>query len=313
MDPKAVKKVAVIGAGTMGHSIAQVFAQAGIGVNLVDVKKEILDRALRLIRSNLETLADNGKVRTGDIPDILGRISTTTDLSDGAQNVDFALEAVIEIPEIKKKIFAQLETACPQHAVLASNTSGLEIFKIIEVKDQSRTVVAHWFAPPHIIPLVEVVPGPKTSAEVLQFTYGLMQRIGKKPILMKEFIQRFIVNRIQNAIVTTALEIVGRGWASPQDVDLAVKSSIGIRMPIIGVVQSLDFTGLGLVYDIMKAQGISFPLIEDAVKQGHLGASTSRGIYDYGGRTEDEILKKRDSLFLKTLDHMEKIGAFNPV
>jgi 3-hydroxybutyryl-CoA dehydrogenase len=189
----------------------------------------------------------------------------------------------------------------------------LEVFKIIEVKDPSRTVVAHWFAPPHIVPLVEVVPGPKTSPEVLQFTYGLMGRIGKKPILMKEFVQRFIVNRIQKAIVDTAMEIVAKGWATPQDVDLAVKSSIGIRMPIIGVVQSLDFTGLSLVYDIMKGQGISFPLIENAVKQGHLGASTSKGIYDYGGRSEEEILRKRDTLFLKMLDHMEKIGAFDPV
>jgi len=313
MDPKNVKKVAVIGAGTMGHSIAQVFAQAGIGVNLMDVKEEILNRARNLIQSNLKTLADNGRVKASDIPAILGRISTTPDLATAAEDVDFALEAVIEVPEVKKKTFAQLEAACPKHAVLASNTSGLEIFKIIDVKDPSRTVVAHWFAPPHIIPLVEVVPGPQTSPEVLQFTYGLMERIGKKPILMKQFVQRFIVNRIQKAIVDTALEIVGQGWATPQDVDLAVKSSIGVRMPIIGVVQSLDFTGLGLVYDIMKAQGVSFPPIEDLVKKGHLGASTSKGIYDYGGRTEEEILRKRDTLFLKMLDHMEKIGAFKPV
>jgi 3-hydroxybutyryl-CoA dehydrogenase len=313
MNPQDVKKVAVIGAGTMGHSIAQVFAQAGIDVNLADVKQEVLNHSLQLIRANLKTLVDYGKVDSKDVPSILGRIHPTTDLTVAAEDVDFALEAVVEIPEVKKKLFTRLEELCPKRAVLASNTSGLEIFKIIEVKNLSRTVVTHWFAPPHIIPLVEVVPGPQTAPEVLQLTSGLMTRIGKKPIVMKQFVQRFIVNRIQNAIAFTALEMIANGWAKPEEVDLAVKASIGIRMPIIGVLQSLDFTGLGLVNDINKNLGLKNPLIEEAVKQGHMGASTSKGIYDYGDRTEEEILRKRDTLFLKMLDHMEKIGAFDPV
>jgi 3-hydroxybutyryl-CoA dehydrogenase len=313
MDPQEVKRVAVVGAGTMGHSIAQVFAQAGIDVNLADVKEDVLTHSLQLVKGNLKTLVDYGKVDPKDVPSILGRIHVTTDIAVAARDVDFALEAVVEIPDVKRKLFTQLEEFCPKRAVLASNTSGLEIFKIIEVKDPSRTVVAHWFAPPHIIPLVEVVPGPQTSPEVLQFTAGLMARIGKKPIVMRQFVQRFIVNRIQNAIAFTALEMIANGWAKAEDVDLAVKSSIGIRMPIIGVLQSLDFTGLGLVNDINKSLGLKIPIIEEAVKEGHLGASTSKGIYDYGGRTEEEILRKRDTLFLKMLDHMESIGAFKPV
>lgn len=313
MDPQEVKRVAVVGAGTMGHSIAQVFAQTGIDVNLADVREEVLTHSLHLVRGNLKTLVEYGKVDSKDVPSILSRIHVTTDIAVAVRDVDFALEAVVEIPEVKKKLFTQLEEFCPKRAVLASNTSGLEIFKIIEVKDPSRTVVAHWFAPPHIIPLVEVVPGPQTSPETLQFTVGLMTRIGKKPIVMRQFVQRFIVNRIQNAIAFTALEMIANGWAKAEDVDLAVKSSIGIRMPIIGVLQSLDFTGLGLVNDINKSLGLKIPIIEEAVKEGHLGASTSKGIYDYGGRTEEEILRKRDTLFLKMLDHLENIGAFQPV
>jgi 3-hydroxyacyl-CoA dehydrogenase len=313
MDPKDVRKVAIIGGGTMGHSIAQVFAQAGIEVNLMDVKAEVLEQALRRMKGNLQTLADYGKVEAKEIPYILGRVRTSTDIVRAAKGVDFALETVVEIPEIKKKVFSQMEEACPPYAVLASNTSGLEIFKIIEVKDPSRTVTAHWFAPPHIIPLVEVAPGPQTSPEVVQFTAGLMERIGKKPIVMTQFAQRFIVNRIQNAIVFAAIEIVSKGWATPEQVDLAVKSSIGIRMPIVGVIQSLDFTGLGLVHDINKSLGLKIPLIEEPVGKGHFGVSTSKGIYDYGGRTEEEILRKRDLLFLQMIDHLEKIGAFKPV
>ena len=313
MHPQEVKRVAIIGAGVMGHSIAQVFAQAGIEVNLVDLQVEILERAVQLVKENLRTLADYGKVDPQDIPAIVGRIHPTTELAAAAKGADFALEAVAEIPEVKKKVFQELEDACPGKTVLASNTSGLDIFNIARVKDPSRLVVAHWFAPPHIIPLVEVVPGPKTAPEVLQFTAELMERIGKKPLVMKKFVSRFIVNRIQNAIVLSVLEMMENDWATPEEIDLAVKMSLGIRLPVVGVVQSLDFTGLKLVVDVLKSLGMSIPLIEDKVKQGCLGAKTSRGIYDYGGRSEEEILRARDTLYLKMLDHLESLGAFKPI
>lgn len=313
MDPTNVKRVAVIGAGVMGHSIAQVFAQAGILVHLVDLKNDLLVHALKLVKSNLQTLADCGRVSPQKIPAILDRIRATTDLAAAVREVDFVLEAVAEIPKVKKKVFAQLEAACPENVVLASNTSGLEIFKIIEVKNPSRLVVTHWFAPPHIIPLVEVVPGPATTPDVLQFAAGLMERIGKKPLVMKQFVQRFIVNRVQNAIVRTVLEMITNGWATPEQIDLAVKTSLGIRLPIVGVVQSLDFTGLNLIHDMTKGTGTENPLIEEKVRQGHLGASTSKGIYDYGGRSEEEILRKRDLLYLKMLDFLEGLEAFKPV
>lgn len=313
MHPQEVKRVAIVGAGVMGHSIAQVFAQAGIEVNLVDLQEEILEHALQMVKGNLRTLADHGKVDPQDIPDIIEAIHPTTELAVAAKEVDFALEAVAEIPEVKKKVFKELEDACPGKTVLASNTSGLEIFNIADVKDPSRLVVAHWFAPPHIIPLVEVVPGPKTALEVVQFTAKLMERIGKRPLIMKRFVPRFIVNRIQNAIIFSALEMMENDWATPEEIDLAVKMSLGIRLPIVGVLQSLDFTGLKLVDDVLKSLGMRIPLIEDKVKQEYLGAKTSRGIYDYGGRSEEEILRKRDGLYLKMLDHLEALGAFNPV
>jgi 3-hydroxybutyryl-CoA dehydrogenase len=313
MDADKVKRVAVIGAGTMGHSIAQVFASCGIEVNLADVKREILDHALGLMKGNLRTLVEHGKVKEKEVPSILGRIHTTTDIQAAARGTDFVLEAVVEIPEIKKTVFKLLDEACGEETILASNTSGLEIFKIIEVRNPSRTVVTHWFAPPHIIPLVEVVPGPETSPAVLQFAAKLMERIGKKPVVMKQFVQRFIVNRIQNAIVFTALEMIMNNWATPEEIDRAIKTSLGIRLPIVGVVQSLDFTGLKLIDDIIKGLGMNVPLITEKVTRGDFGASTSRGLYDYGGRTEEEILRKRDTLYLKMLDFLESQKAFDPV
>ena len=313
MDAEKVKRVAVIGAGTMGHSIAQVFASCGIEVNLADVKQEILDHAHRLVKANLKTLVDYGRIKQTEVPAILERIHTTTDIQAAARGADFVLEAVVEIPEVKKKVFKQLDEACGEETILASNTSGLEIFKIIEVRNPSRTVVTHWFAPPHIIPLVEVAPGPETSPGVLQSTARLMERIGKKPVVMKQFVQRCIVNRIQNAIILTALEMLENNWATPEEIDLAVKTSLGIRLPIVGVVQSLDFNGLNLVHDVLKSIGKKIPLIEERVKQGHLGPSASKGLFDYEGRSEEEILRKRDTLYLKLLDFLEGQGAFNPV
>jgi 3-hydroxybutyryl-CoA dehydrogenase len=313
MDAEKVKRVAVIGAGTMGHSIAQVFAASGIEVNLADVKKEILDHALRLMKGNLKTLVEYGKVKEREVPSILARIHTTTDIQAAAQGTDFVLEAVVEIPEIKKTVFKLLDEACGGETILASNTSGLEIFKIIEVRNPSRTVVTHWFAPPHIIPLVEVVPGPETSPSVVQFAAKLMERIGKKPIVMKQFVQRFIVNRIQNAIIFAALEMIMNNWATPEEIDRAIKTSLGIRLPIVGVVQSLDFTGLKLIDDIIKGLGMNVPLITEKVNRGDFGVSTSRGLFDYGGRTEEEILRKRDTLYLRMLDFLESQKAFNPV
>jgi 3-hydroxybutyryl-CoA dehydrogenase len=313
MDSSKVKRVLVVGAGVMGHSIAQVFAQADIEVRLVDVKSQILERAMDRIRSNLGTLAEFGRVRKDRIDTILGRIQPSTKLPATGKGIDFAIEAVVEISDIKRSLFSQLDEIFPDDTVIASNTSSLDVFSIAQIKRPERLVVAHWFAPPHIIPLVEVVPGPKTKPEVVPFTAALMERIGKRPMIMKTFVPSFIVNRVQNAISRTVWEMLENGWASPEEIDLAVKLVLGVRLPIVGVVQTSDFTGLDLVYDIMKAQGRLNPLVEEKVRQGHLGAKTSRGIYDYQGRSENEILKKRDERYLKMLDHLKRIEAFEPI
>jgi len=258
-------------------------------------------------------LAEFKKISSDDIPGILGRIQPTTDLAGGAEGVDFAVEAVAEVPDVKRDIFSRLDQFCPGNTVIASNTSSLDIFDIEQITRPERLVVAHWFAPPHIIPLVEVVPGPKTSQEVVEFTANLMKRLGKKTVIMKEFVPSFIVNRIQHSVSRAVWEMLEKGWATPEEIDLAIKLSLGIRLPIVGVVQTTDFTGLDLIYDIMKGEGRVSPLVEEKVKQGHLGAKTSKGVYDYGDRSEAEILKKRDRLYLKLLDYLEGIKAFEPV
>ena len=308
-----IKKILVVGAGTMGHSIAQVYATAGIDVNLVDINKDILDRAMNLIKSNLETLAEFERVMSHEISDILNRIHPSTNLKDAAQEVDLAVEAVSEIPDLKIKVFSLLADYCSENTILASNTSSLDIFKIVKVKNPARLVIQHWFAPPHIIPLVEIVPGRKTSKETVEASVKLIERIGKKPVVLKKFIDQFVVNKIQNAISAVVFQLLMKKIADPETIDAAIKTSLGIRLPIVGVVQTLDFTGLDLVSDILKSRGIEFSLITDKVNQGNIGAKSGKGIYDYGGLSEVEILKKRDRKYLKMLDHLEKIHAFDPL
>ena len=313
MSLKEIENVSVIGAGTMGHSIAQVYAQGGFEVNLVDLSQDVLKHAKNLIKSNLNTLAEFKKVDFNDIPKILDRIHTSMDLSSATKNANLVVEAVSEIPDLKEKIFSQLDEYCSDETILASNTSTLNIFEIVKVKRPERLLIQHWFAPPHIIPLVEIVPGKKTSEEVVKLSVKLMEKLGKKPVVLKKYVDSFIVNQIQGAIQGVIYRLLSQKIATPEMIDAAVKYSLGVRLPIVGVVQSIDFTGIDLIYDILKSRGINLPVITNKIEQGHLGAKTSIGFYDYSGKREEEILKKRDRLYLTMLDYLEKINAFEPI
>ncbi len=313
MESVNIRRALVVGAGVMGHSIAQVLAQSGIEVALTDRDKDALTKAKRLIRSNLETLAEFGHVDPNEIDAISNRVHTTRDLKDSSVNIDFVVEAVSEVPDVKEEVFKRLDALLPEDTVLSSNTSGIDIFSTVKVRRPERLVIAHWFAPPHIIPLVEVVPGPETSKETVNTTVNLMKRLGKRPVVMKKFARSFIVNKIQNNIGLAVFDLLENDLATPSDIDFAVKTSLGIRLPVVGVAQTLDFTGLDLVNDVIKSYGLENKFIDEKVNKGQLGAKSSRGMYDYGGRTEEEILKKRDRLYLKVLELLEEIKAFEPI
>lgn len=295
----------------MGHSIAQVYAQAGFKVNLVDINEKILNHAMELIEYNLNTLAEFNRIKIDKIPEILKRIQISINLKESAENVDLVTEAVKEVPDLKEKIFLQLSDYCSEDTIFASNTSSLDIFNILKnIKNPERLIAHHWFAPPHIIPLVEIAPGKKTSKDVIEISKELMELLGKKPIVMNKFIPSYIVNKIQNAISAAMYELIIRDLATPEQIDMAIKTSLGIRLPIVGVIQSQDFTGLDLVYDIQKAMGVTVPPIKERVDKGQLGVKTGKGFYDYGNRSEEEILKKRDRLYLAQLNFLEKQNSF---
>ena len=313
MQLSEVKKIVVVGAGTMGHSIAQVFAQGGFQVSLVDTQENILDKALGLIKGNIKTLSDFGLVNYDDIDAIMGRIFTSSSIEEGCQEADVAVEAVYEAPELKRSIFAELDRFCPERTILTSNTSTLDVYGIVETGRPDKVVIAHWFAPPHIIPLVEVVQGEETSSETIDLVSALLKKVGKKPVYIKQFMPGFIVNRIQMGIISSVLEILDNDWATPAQIDLAVKASISIRLPILGPVQTLDFTGLDLVKAVSDQQEIPSNLVNEKVDQGHLGAKTGKGLYEYQGRSYEEILRKRDERYLKLIRFLEDLKTDEPI
>lgn len=309
-----IKNVTIVGAGTMGHSLAQVFAQGGHQVWLHDLKEEILLKARKLIAANLQTLLDL-KLLKEEPGGILKRIQTSTEITPAAQSADLVIEAIIEDEAAKKEMFKILDQACPPHAILASNTSYLDIFKFVETKRPDKVLITHWFAPPHIVPLVEIVRGPETSQETVDTVKNLLIKLGKTPIVISKFLPGFIANRMQSALGNEVLFLLDNGYASPEDIDLATKASFGLRIPILGVVKRMDFTGLDLTQKVLKNAAYKVPpqrtkseTVDRLVAQGKLGVKTGKGYYDYGGRSPEEIMRERDIKLIKLREFLREIG-----
>ncbi|MBD3256594.1 MAG: hypothetical protein GF383_15990 [Candidatus Lokiarchaeota archaeon] len=308
-----INRITVLGAGTMGHSIAQVYAQYGFEVDLVDLNKDVLGSALEKIRFNLNLLAKYNRVSSEDIPSILKRLNFTTELLSAAENADYLVEAVNEDRGVKRKVYAELNEICSEDIIFASNTSELNIFKLAKIKNPGRLIIQHWFRPAHIIPLVEIVPGRKTAQEIIDISHCMLTKLRKKPIILNKFTNAFIVNKIQQAINSAVFGLLLKGIATPEQIDLAVKTSFSLRLPVIGVAQNLDFVGLGVISDVLKNMGLELSIIKEKVDKGHYGVKTSKGIFDYGNRSEEEILSQTNEKYLKILDFLEKIDTFEPI
>ena len=313
MKAEDIKKIAVFGAGTMGPGVAQMFASAGYDVALYSRKAETLDKAMKMVQANVATLVAHGTVTQGEVDAAIARIKPTQSVEEAGTGAGFVLETIAENKDAKRELYSELAAVCPETTVLASNTSSLNIFELLPAGLQARGICAHFFTPAHIIPLVEIVPGPQTAPETTALTAALMQKCGKSPVIMKKFGPGFIVNRIQRAIGETAMDMVQEGLVEPEEIDTAIKTSLGIRLPIVGVMQTFDFQGLDMLLAYQKNVGKVYSFVEERVGRGAVGAKAGRGIYDYQGRTEVEILKKRDELYLKMLDYLTEIGAFEPV
>ncbi len=308
-----IKTITVLGAGIMGHGIAQTFLMSGFPVRLFDLKESILDTARAHIAKNLELFHEMGLVKKRAIAPALKGLTTTTDLRAAVQGSDFIIEAVSENLALKQDLFQQVESFCGGDAIIASNTSSLMLTDIgARVKKKERLVITHWFNPPHIVPTVEVVKGEKTSDETVDTTVDLLARIKKLPVKINIELPGFLVNRIQAAMAREILDLHEKGVASAADIDKAIKGSIGFRLASIGMFLTMDLAGLDIWLKVCenltpKIQSSTEPprALQELVSQGHFGIKSGKGFYDYTldfSKAElDEAVRKRDTEFLKRL------------
>ena len=314
---KENRKIVVVGAGVMGHGIAQTFAQGGHHVSLVDTTQEALDKGLKLIQSSLNTMAEEGLLKE-PIDRILGRVRCTTSLKEGARDADIAVEAVFEDVATKKEIFKQLDTHCPSKTLLASNTSFLNIFDFVETSRPDKVLITHWYAPPQLIPLVDVVGGPKTDKANLDGMVQILRKIGKRPVLMKKFISGYAVNRIQHALNREVNFLLDNDYVTPAELDEAVQVGLAFRMMVVGVVARYDFAGLSLrTRDPPGFEEVpldyEYKKLQELINKGYLGVKTGRGFYDYKGKSEEEIYRERDIRLIEILRTLEKLEKRGPL
>jgi len=304
------EKIFIVGAGTMGHGIAQCFAMAGFHVSLFSRKTETLNRAETLIRSSLDTLAQEGMVEREKIPEILKKIKITQSLEEGASDANLAIETVVENKDVKQDIFSRLDDICPPKTLLASNTTALNIFDFIETSRPDKVLIAHWYTPPQLIPLVDVVKGPKTSDESLQKVVQLVKDIGQSPLVLKKFVSGYVVSRLQIAILREILFLLDNDYVTPEELDTAAKAGLALRMMVLGLVQRMDFGGLDLTHKVINNPYIQKMLtppdykpvkLDQLVKEGHLGVKTGKGFYDYKGRDEADLCRERDIKLVRML------------
>jgi 3-hydroxybutyryl-CoA dehydrogenase len=311
-----IRKILVVGAGTMGHGIAQLFAQEGYDVSLFSRSEQTLDRAKALIKSSLDTLAQEGMIDRKQIPAIIGRIKMTRSLEEGARHADIAFETVVENREAKIEVFNQLDKLCPSKTLLASNTTSLNVFDFIKTSRPGNVLIAHWYTPPQIIPLVDVVKGPETSEDSIQVMLALLKKIGKTPLYLRKFISGYLISRWQIANLRDILYLIDNDIVTPEELDMAAKAGWAIRMMVLGLIQRMDFGGLDLSVknlDSPYVRSQMTPLdykpvkIYELVKQGHLGIKTGKGFYDYKGKSEAELCQERDVKLIRILKAYKEI------
>jgi 3-hydroxybutyryl-CoA dehydrogenase len=316
----AIEKIAVLGLGTMGHGIAQAFALGGCQVNGYDESAAVREAVAGRIEHNLRTALRAGFGEESAIGPGLSRLKVCETEADSVQGSEFVVEAVTEDLAVKQQLFSRIEPLVSAETILASNTSSFPITLLAgDLQYPERALITHWFNPPHIVPLVEVVPGERTGASVVQQTLTLLREIGKSPVHLKKEVPGFLVNRIQIAMLREILDLLDRGVADAEEVDRAVKGSIGFRLAAIGPLEVIDFAGLevtasvfeNLVGEIRSDRELP-AVLKQAVQSGHFGVKTGQGIYRYTPEAVEERSSRRDRRFLALLRLLQRNSAAWP-
>lgn len=294
-------KVTVLGAGTMGPGIAQIMAIAGAEVVNYDIAEAALEKAKVSVASGLEGFVNQGTLTAEQAKDCRARISFTTDLAEAVKETDLVMEAVVEKAEVKISVYRQLDELLPEGVVIASNTSFLNIFELMPERRLPDTIIAHWYSPATMVPLVELCPNEKTKEGIVDDVKELLQKGGKMPVPMKKFIQGYIVNRLQMCLNQEVYYLLDHGYCTPEDIDIAVRASFAPRAMVLGILQKTDFGGLNMTANNYRNKSYRMPeeidmpkILQEHIDRGETGVMAGKGYYDYTGQDLGELLEKRD-------------------
>lgn len=303
-----VKKVAVIGAGRIGHGIALGLGMAGYDVCINSRSEESLQNGLAEIKAALQRLIDFGLASLEETEPAVPRIVTSTVLAQAVKDADVVIEAVYEDLDVKQRLFKELDQACPERTILASTTSTFMPSKLAPAtRRPDRVVVAHYTGPSYLSPLVEIVRSPETSDDTVNAVQGMLIKVGKQPVALQKEVTGFIANRLQAALARESLSIVQKSIASPEDVDTVIKTGHSRRWVVAGFFEMVELISswdqvlqIGSeIFPDMDAYGDVMDLVKHKVERGELGSKTGKGFYDWTPESAEALRQKMAQAYVE--------------
>lgn len=315
-----IKKIAVLGAGTMGPGIAQTYAMGGYSVTMWTRSESTREKAKAALKTQLQTFAQEGEIKQADVETILARVNFALTVEEAVKGADFIQETIVENRDAKAALYEQLAACVGPDVIIASNTSAMNIFEVVPEKLLKQQIICHWYAPPQLIPLVEVVKSEQAPQEFADVAMELLKKCGKTAVLMKKFIRGYIVNRLQQCLNREVFYLLDNGYCDAEAIDLAAKASFIPRACVLGLCKRADFGGLDMTANNYKNHSYTMPehgdemphVLEEHIEHGELGIKTGHGFYDYTGVDMEELKAKRDKQLFEVF-RLEKKFLEDPV